>query len=96
MTAAINPADVDVVLRVEAAFYDSAVPEQQAFMNDFFRPGTAAEAYRCDAFLFCEFPPGHPSYKPGIREYWLRQYGLGNDEVTPKGIAVVAVGGGLS
>lgn len=97
LTEAINPADVDVVLHVAAAFYDGATQEQRDFMNDWFAPyGPAREQHECDAFLACDFPPDHPMYfGADIREYWLRQYGTGHDEVTPKGIAVVAVGGGL-
>lgn len=95
LTEAIEPGDADVVLRVTAEFFDSATPEIQGFLNEWFRPGMAAKAHHCDAFLFCEFPPGHPYHCDGIQQYWVRQYGTGHDEVTPKGIAVVAVGGGV-
>ncbi len=94
VTQAINPADSDVAFCVSSEQYDAAAPEVFALLEEWFRPGTAAEAFNCHAFLFCEFPVGHPSYHPGIRDYWLSQYGTGNDEVSPKGIAVVSVGGG--
>lgn len=96
MTEAIEPADVDVVLHVNADFYDASTPERQAFMNDWFAPyGPPTASHQCHAFLSCDFPPEHPQHVSDMREYWLKQYGTGHDEVTPKGIAVVAVGGGL-
>lgn len=69
--------------------------ETLALVNRWFKPGTALEEYGCHAFVFCEFPQGHPNRVQGIREYWLHQFGTGHDEVSPKGIAVVSVGGGL-
>jgi hypothetical protein len=95
MTEAIDPADVDVVLFVSPEFYDGATVDQQGFLQNWFGPYGPSVDHECHAFLACEFPQGHPQHVPEMREYWLRQYGTGHDEVSPKGIAVVAVGGGL-
>lgn len=95
LTEVIEPDDADAVLRVTAEFFDAATPDQQAIFNGWFRPGLEAKTHHVDAFLFCEFPPGHAHYLEGIRGYWERQYGTGHDEVTPKGIAIISIGGGI-
>ena len=90
LTEKIDPEDVDIVLRLEPSFVNSATSEQHATI-DWVNNGLRADHY-CDSYLFVEFPQGDPREHEGQwgRAYWIRQYGFNRDDES-KGIAVISL-----
>lgn len=86
MTQKIDPADVDLAVRLSLSALPNPGPEQQALIA---RIATKQFA-GCDSFIFVEYPAGHPQHAAGdmMRAYWQRQFGFSRaDEF--KGVAVV-------
>jgi hypothetical protein len=86
MTQKIDPADVDLAVRLSYAALPNPGPEQRAL---FARIATKQFA-GCDSFIFVEYPEGHPQHAVGdmMRAYWQRQFGFGREDQF-KGIAVI-------
>ncbi len=91
LTEKIDPNDVDVVLRMEATFYDNATISQKRiidWLNTDLKPD-----YHCDSYYFMEYPVGHANYLIGqdMRKYWSGLWGSDRSG-NPKGYAVIEVG----
>lgn len=96
LTQKIDPQDVDLALRLSAASYDEGCPTQRQAIewvadND--------ERWRndlCDTYVWFEYPEGHQHEDVGAegRSYWMRWFGTARSG-QPKGIAVIAIAGGL-
>lgn len=96
LTEKIDPEDVDLLLRISSNLYDNATLEQRETIHWFVdENGNLKTLYRCDCYVWLEFPHGHPAYNTSEeqREYWTRQYGQSRRNVN-KGIAVVELPGG--
>jgi hypothetical protein len=94
LTECVNPADVDVVLRISSDFHQRATAEQNEKLK-WFDSTAPKKKYRCDSYKWVDYPEGHQLYweSEWDRAYWIRQYGWTRD-LDYKGIAVVRVGGG--
>ena len=92
-TQKIDPADVDIVLRVQASFYNIGTPEQRAAI-DWLQSDLKTD-YLCDSYVLFEWPESHPNYWFGeyLYAYWMRQWGFSRSDVM-KGIAVIDLPGG--
>lgn len=94
LTEKENPADVDIVLRVQGPLYDTATPAQRLALD--WVAANLHDSHDCDSYVLVEWPPGHPSYWLGEYwyAYWLRQWGFSRAGVL-KGIAVLQLGRGV-
>ena len=97
LTQKFQPGDADVVFRPRIEFADSQTPEQKAFLDrlaDFSDDELICE---CHAHLWYEYPESDTRHRLNahLRPYWLNAFGRNRVRNEPKGIAVVAVGGGL-
>jgi hypothetical protein len=92
MTTKVDPVDADLVLRIQASFFDAATPQQRTVI-DWARTNLKG-SHRCDSYMFTEWPPGHSNYWLGeyMHAYWLRQYGFSRGQAL-KGIAVIELRG---
>ena len=73
LTRKTDPVDVDVVLRVESEFFDSATSAQlDAIERIEVEHDMLKTNYLCDAYTFVEYPLGHPLHSVGQdnRDYW--------------------------
>jgi len=91
LTEKIDADDVDFVLRVDGAFYDTSDATQRAVMdwvND-----NLYDTHKCDSYLYSEYAEGDPNYWLGqyMHAYWMKQWGFSRGGVM-KGIAVVKLG----
>lgn len=90
LTKKIDPADVDLVLRLEPSFVDEASDSQLAII-DWFGDDLAPQ-HHCDSYVFVEYPKGHDLEGEGEwnRAYWIKQFGFsrGGDY---KGILVLSI-----
>jgi hypothetical protein len=98
LTECSDPKDIDFVLRVESAFYESCTDEQRTTMLWVDRD--LKTEYLCDSYLLIEWPEGHEKYATGqnYRWVWLNLFGQGKPprkRKQPKGIALVALSGEL-
>lgn len=86
MTQKIDPADVDLAVRLSHAALPNPGPEQQALLG---RIATKQFA-GCDSYFFIEYPEGHPYHGAGdmMRAYWQRQFGFTRTDKF-KGVAVI-------
>ncbi|HEY1602478.1 MAG TPA: hypothetical protein VGG64_22940 [Pirellulales bacterium] len=87
LTEKIDPDDIDISLRIQAAAYDNGSPDQVQtidWMTGLWQTDSI------DGYLHLEWPIGHPNHSVGLGnfEYWKRQWGRGRNG-TPKGIVVV-------
>jgi hypothetical protein len=89
----VNPADIDLVLRVEGVFYNLATAEQRSAMD--WVGQNLYGSHRCDSYLLLKWPDGHPNFWLGEYwyAYWLRQWGFSRGSIL-KGIAVLQLTGG--
>jgi hypothetical protein len=88
LTAKPDPADSDVVLRLDSDFVDRVSADQWAVLD--WLNTDLKTSHRCDFYLFVRYPEGHPSFWLGeyLAAYWMRQWGFSrSDEM--KGIAVI-------
>lgn len=89
VTQALEPSDIDVVVRIDHDFALSLTPEQTALfdaLND------DLTDHVVDTFAEVSYPVGHDDY--GLEEgpSWEAHYGLEHGQVWLKGVAVVKVG----
>jgi len=86
MTQKIDPADVDLAVRLSFAALPSPGPEQQAL----FARIAGKQFAGCDSYIFIEYPEGHPEHAAGdmMRAYWQRQFGFSRGDEF-KGVAVI-------
>lgn len=89
VTEALEPSDIDVVIRIDHDFALMLTPEQTTFfdaLND------DVADHVVDTFAEVSYPIGHDDY--GLEEgpSWEAHYGLEHGQVWLKGIAVVKVG----
>lgn len=89
VTNAADPADIDVVVRIDHDFAAVLSADNQVFfdsLNDDFADHVV------DTFAEVTYPIGHPSF--GLEEgvSWEAHYGLEHGAVWLKGIAVLKVG----
>jgi hypothetical protein len=93
LTEKINPKDVDVVLRVDGALYNSGTAKQRNAID--WVIDNQKLMLKCDSYAFFEYPPGDPLHDEGRwwYSYWHKQWGFSRED-DPKGIVVLAVGVG--
>jgi hypothetical protein len=86
LTQKIDPADVDLAVRVLHARLPNPGPEQLALLS---RIGNK-QFPGCDSYVFVEYPLGHSLHATGdmMRAYWQRQFDFSRTD-NFKGIAVV-------
>lgn len=86
MTQKIDPADVDLAVRLLHAALPNPGPEQQALLSRI----AAKQFPGCDSYFFIEYPEGHPNHAAGdmMHAYWQRQFGFTRAD-TFKGVAVI-------
>lgn len=94
LTQKIDPSDVDVLLRLDASFYDGLSTEHRApidWLNTNLRG-----SHRCHSFVILGWPESHSSYWAGeyMYAYWLKQFGFSRSDER-KGIALVRLIGGV-
>jgi hypothetical protein len=93
LTEKINPKDVDVILRVDAAVYNAGTPEQ----HDAIKWVNANQklTLKCDSYAFFEYPVGDALHDEGRwwYSYWHKQWGFSRED-DPKGIVVIALSSG--
>jgi hypothetical protein len=85
LTQKIDPADVDLAVRLPYSRLPNPSPEQGALLQRISSKNFAG----CDSYVFLDYPNGHAQYAVGdmMRAYWQRQFGFSrNDQF--KGIAV--------
>ena len=98
LTRKVDPGDVDVVLRVTDEFMVSATTAQGAAISRIVDEHDMLKAsYFCDAYVFREYPGGHPKYAAGqlLRKHWEQMWGH-DRRLNPKGFAVLTLTGGGS
>jgi len=86
LTQKIDPADVDVAVRLSHARLPSPSSDQGALLNRIAKKQFSG----CDSFIFFEYPAGHTYHASGdmMRAYWQRQFGF-NRRDQFKGVVVV-------
>lgn len=89
VTDAVDPGDIDIVVRIDHDFADEMSAEDRAFfdaLND------DLADHVVDTFAEVSYPIGHPNF--GLEEgvSWEAHYGLEHGAVWLKGIAVLKVG----
>ena len=98
LTLKTDPGDVDVVLRVADEFLVSATTAQKAAISRIVDEHDMLKAsYFCDAYVFREYPAGHPQYAAGqlLRKHWEEMWGRDRRR-SPKGFAVLTLAGGAN
>ena len=90
VTEKINPEDVDLVLRLEAYFYEKATQNQRETIA--WLSSNLKNSLHCDSYLFMEWPENHPNYWLGQKmyNYWMRQFGFSRGSEM-KGIPVLSL-----
>jgi len=90
LTQKIDPEDVDLLLRVQAEFCDSATSEQEEALG-WFEEGLR-DSFRCDSYIWREYPPGHDLHEGSEedRVFWTKWFGKSRNGY-PKGIAVIVL-----
>jgi uncharacterized protein DUF6932 len=93
LTEKINPKDIDLVLRVDGALYNSGTPEQRQAID--WVIANQKLTLRCDSYAFFEYPPGDSLHDEGQwwYSYWHRQWGFSR-ESDLKGIVVLSLSAG--
>lgn len=86
LTEKIDPADVDLAVRVHAGALPNPGPEQLGILDRV----TQKKFANCDSYVFAEYPVGHAQHAVGdmMHAYWQRQWGFTRADKF-KGIAVV-------
>ena len=86
MTQKIDPADVDLAVRLSYGALPNPGPEQTALIDQIARKQFAG----CDSYVFVEYPTDHPRHAAGdmMRAYWQRQFGFSRTDEF-KGVAVI-------
>ena len=89
VTEKLNPADVDVVAKVDGKDYDASTQAQRDVLK--WLVGTdLRQQFMCHSFAFVQYEPGHLLAAEGEwwRAYWLRQFGF-NRNNEPRGLPVL-------
>ena len=94
LTEKIDPEDADILLRIQAHLYDNATPEQRETLK-WFESGLKNSFY-CDCYIWPEYPLGHDLHEvsENTRTYWTEWFGKSRSG-HPKGVAVIAIPGGV-
>lgn len=89
VTKALEPSDIDVVIRIDHDFALLLTPEQAIFFDTL---NDDLSDHVVDTFAEVSYPVGHPDH--GLEEgpSWEAHYGLEHGQIWLKGIAVVKVG----
>jgi hypothetical protein len=93
LTEKINPKDIDVVLKIDGALYNSGTPEQRQAVD--WVIANQKLTLKCDSYALFEYPPGDPLHDEGRwwYAYWLKQWGFSRED-DPKGIVVLSLSAG--
>jgi hypothetical protein len=96
VTQKIDPSDCDLVVEAPGIqVLDQGPPVLQKLLRTRFKAERAQTkvVYRCDAFLFPDYPVVHVDYglSMSLRAYWLKQFGFDRAGKQPKGMAVVTL-----
>jgi hypothetical protein len=88
LTEKPDPNDVDILLQVSSAEYDSDPTKRAAV--DWVSDENRLHTHSCDAYKWIEYSTGHPLYLASVddRLYWSGWYGASKSG-QPKGIAVI-------
>lgn len=96
LTSKIDASDADLVLCVDARFYEHC-NERQRTLLDWIENVNLKPTHYCDIYLCVEWPKGHPIWFEGIqdREFWTRLFSHSKlyPGVEDKGLALVALPG---
>lgn len=86
LTQKIDPADVDLAVRLHHAALPNPGPEQLAVIDRIQKKQFAG----CDSYAFIEYPVGDPKHPIGdmMHAYWQRQFGFSRGDQF-KGIAII-------
>lgn len=86
LTQKIDPADVDLAVRLHFATLPNPSTEQIALIDRIQKKQFAG----CDSYVFIEYPQGHPHHPTGdmMHAYWQRQFGFTRGDQF-KGVATV-------
>lgn len=88
LTKKIDPDDSDLILIMQADFFNQATPSQQAttewLTTDLYR------SHLCHSHVLLLNPSGHAEYDDSVwwHAYWLRQFGFSRKD-EPKGIVLI-------
>jgi len=90
VTEKINPADVDLILRCSADFFENGTQQQRRTVE--WLKTDLKSSHLCDAYCLIEWPEDHQNYWVGeyMHNYWMRQFGFSRGNAM-KGIAVIAL-----
>jgi hypothetical protein len=93
LTEKINPKDVDVILKVDAAVYNSGTHEQHDAID--WVIANQKPTLKCDSYALIQYPPGDALHAEGLwwYSYWHKQWGFSRED-DPKGIIVISLGVG--
>lgn len=87
LTQKMNPADVDLVVVVQAQTWPGT-GQQRHVLNRVAKKNFGLPP--CDSYVFVEYPSGHANYSVSeiMRAYWIRQFCFNRSEEM-KGLAVI-------
>jgi hypothetical protein len=90
LTKKIDPRDVDLVLRVDSAFYEAATEPTRVAIRWVGEGKDLKPTLKIDNYGFLDWPPEHPAHKLGeqLRRTYIKRWGISEKGVV-KGIAVV-------
>lgn len=90
MTRKIDPADSDIVVRIDGVYLQTSTPQQKEVVS--WIQSDLTQTHYCDSYFFVSFPDGHPNYTHGIwrQSYWIKQFGFSRSLET-KGMALLRV-----
>jgi hypothetical protein len=93
LTEKIDPKDVDVILKVDGAIYNSGTLEQRQAID--WVNANQKLTLRCESYALMQYPIGHFLHDEGLwwYSYWHKQWGFSREE-DPKGIVVLTLGAG--
>ena len=93
LTEKINPKDVDVLLKVDGALYNSGTPEQRNVID--WVIDNQKLTLNCDSYVLFDYPVGDPLHTDSQwwYSYWHKQWGFSRED-DPKGIVVLTLSAG--
>jgi hypothetical protein len=93
LTEKINPKDIDLVLRVDGALYNSGTVNQRQAID--WVIANQKLTLKCDSYVFFEYPLGHALHDEGRwwYSYWQKQWGFSRED-DPKGIVALSLAAG--
>lgn len=94
LTEQIDPHDVDILLHVDADFYNKVTSRARSVID--WVGSNLKATHKVDSYLWLEHqrPPSHPDYWSAEweRAYWIRQFGWSREDEV-KGMAVLILRG---